>query len=280
MIFIWEFSSAVSPTSIGGSAVALFVLAQEKLSTARTATIVIYTIVLDAGFFVLTLPVLLLLFGSSMIRPGIEDFSGLGIWGIYFIVAYCLMAIYGSWFIYGLFVNPNQFSRVLKWVTNIKWLKKWQIKAVELGQDMAVASRSIRRKPWTYHLSVFVSTVMAWSCRFLLLNCLIIGFEPQIPLTWFDQGALYARLESMFVIIAFSPTPGGAGFVELLFGSFMSDYIETATSATVISTIWRLFTYYSYLIIGAIIIPNWLRMVLNARRVKRMRPKDTLGDSA
>ncbi|MCB0682350.1 MAG: flippase-like domain-containing protein, partial [Saprospiraceae bacterium] len=41
LIFIWEFSSAVSPTSVGGSAVAFFVLAQEKLSTAKTATIVL-----------------------------------------------------------------------------------------------------------------------------------------------------------------------------------------------------------------------------------------------
>ncbi|NJN77591.1 MAG: hypothetical protein HC803_04080 [Saprospiraceae bacterium] len=31
LIFIWEFSSAVTPTSVGGSAVALFVLSQEKL---------------------------------------------------------------------------------------------------------------------------------------------------------------------------------------------------------------------------------------------------------
>ncbi|MEL6718150.1 MAG: lysylphosphatidylglycerol synthase domain-containing protein, partial [Bacteroidota bacterium] len=56
LIFIWEFSSAVSPTSLGGSAVAFFILAQEKLSTAKTATIVLYTIVLDTAFFIITLP--------------------------------------------------------------------------------------------------------------------------------------------------------------------------------------------------------------------------------
>ena len=57
LIFIWEFSSAVSPTSIGGTAVALFVLAQEKLSTAKTTTLVIYTAILDTIFFVGTLPI-------------------------------------------------------------------------------------------------------------------------------------------------------------------------------------------------------------------------------
>jgi len=72
LIFIWEFSSAVSPTAVGGSAVAFFVLAQEKLSTARTATIVLYTVVLDGLFFILSLPLLYVLFGSNMIRPEVK----------------------------------------------------------------------------------------------------------------------------------------------------------------------------------------------------------------
>ena len=32
LIFIWEFSTSISPTSVGGSAVALFVLSQETVS--------------------------------------------------------------------------------------------------------------------------------------------------------------------------------------------------------------------------------------------------------
>ena len=62
-----------APTSVGGSAVALFVLAQEKLSAAKTATIVIYSAVLDTLFFVSTLLVLYLVFGWVMIRPDLAD---------------------------------------------------------------------------------------------------------------------------------------------------------------------------------------------------------------
>ena len=43
LIFIWEFSSAVSPTAVGGSAAALFVLSREKLSAARVTAIILYT---------------------------------------------------------------------------------------------------------------------------------------------------------------------------------------------------------------------------------------------
>ena len=73
----------------------------------------------------------------------------------------------------------------------------------------------------------------------------------------------------MFVIIAFSPTPGGAGFVEILFNGFLTDYMESTTYSTMISTIWRILTYYSYLLVGVIVIPNWIRNVLNERAKNR-----------
>lgn len=41
-----------------------------------------------------------------------------------------------------------------------------------------------------------------------------------------------------------------------------------------IVSIWRLFTYYLYLLVGAIIIPNWIRKVLNERQ-KRKRAKSS-----
>jgi uncharacterized protein (TIRG00374 family) len=265
LIFIWEFSSAVSPTSVGGSAVAFFVLAQEKLSTAKTATIVLYTIVLDSAFFIGTLPLLYLLFGSNMIRPGVEVISDIGGWGFYFLFAYSLMALYGSIFYYGLFVSPQQMKRVLVGFTRLPFLRRYRRKAVELGNDMIVASLELKRQRLPFHLGAFIATAFAWSCRFLLLNCLIIAFTPGIGLGFWAQFELYARLEAMFVIIAFSPTPGGAGFVEILFGGFLSDYVTNSTHATVISTIWRLLAYYAYLLAGAIVIPNWIRGILNER---------------
>lgn len=266
LVFIWEFSSAVSPTSLGGSAVAFFVLAQEKLPTAKTATIVLYTIVLDTIFFVGTLPVLYAFFGAEIIRPGMKNFADFDAWGYYFLFAYALMAVYGSVFYYGLFVNPLQLKRFLVGFTRLRFLRKFRHKAIEMGNDMMVASTEMKRHKWPFHLSAFLSTATAWSCRFLLLNCLIIAFVNNIPTDFYTQFELYARLETMFVIIAFSPTPGGAGFVEILFSGFLSDYVQNVTNSTVISTLWRLMTYYSYLLAGVIVIPNWIRKIINARK--------------
>lgn len=269
LIFIWEFSSAVSPTSVGGSAVAFFVLAQEKISTAKTATIVLYTIVLDTIFFIGTLPLLFLIFGTNMIRPGLTGFSDLDGWGYTFIFAYLLMAVYGTVFYIGLFQKPIQIKKLLIWLTKIRFLRKYREKAVELGNDLVVASRELKKQDWKFHIGAFLTTVIAWSFRFLLLNALIIAFVPAISLDFMSQFALYARLQTMFVIIAFSPTPGGAGFVEILFGGFLTDYVTDKTSGLVISTIWRLMAYYAYLLAGVIVIPNWIRKILNERKKAR-----------
>lgn len=271
LIFIWEFSSAVSPTSLGGSAVALFVLAQEKLSTGRTSTIVLYTAVLDTLFFVGTLPIWFLIFGSSMIRPDMTGIGDLGGWGVTFIIAYVLMAIYGSVFYYGLFVRPLLIQRFFNALSNFKLLRRYQHNLRSLGTDMVASSKDMKKQNWQFHVGAFMATATAWSCRFLLLNCLIIAFVMGTSIDLWSQVGLFARLQTMFVILAFSPTPGGAGFAEILFGGFLSDYVGNSTNATLIATIWRMFTYYAYLLAGAIIIPNWIRTILNKRAKKKKK---------
>ena len=273
LIFIWEFSSAVSPTSVGGSAVALFVLAQEKLSTAKTATIVIYSAILDTIFFVGTLPILLIAFGPEIIRPNLDTFNVMDGWGYAFVFAYLLMLTYGSIFFYGLFINPIPMKKLLVGFTRIRLFRRFRHKAIELGNDLIIASREIKFRSWKFHLSAFLSTATAWSCRFLLLNCLIIAFVDTTPMDFNSQMKLYARLETMFVVIAFSPTPGGAGFAEATLFGFTSDYISRKGLALVVAFIWRLFTYYAYLLIGSIIIPNWIRTIINERKKRRLQRK-------
>jgi hypothetical protein len=54
-----------------------------------------------------------------------------------------------------------------------------------------------------------------------------------------------------------SPTPGGAGIAELLFVSLLKD-ASIHHLAIIAAIIWRLFTYYPYLLIGSIIFPKWI----------------------
>lgn len=268
LIAIWEFSSAVSPTSLGGSAVAFFILAQEKLPAARTATIVLYTIVLDSMFLLTTVPILYIIFGNGILRPGAETFADAGIWGLYFLIAFLIMLTYTLPFIYGLFINPAKLEQFLGAVTNNRLLRRYHEKARVFGHDMAVASRNLKKHDWRFHAKAIASTIVVWTLRFLIISSLLIAFLPDLPLDPRTQFELYARLETMFFVIAFSPTPGGAGLIDLVFSGFLTDYIHNPTQGAMIATIWRLISYYIYLFLGAFIVPNWIRKRINERRAR------------
>ncbi|HMN88563.1 MAG TPA: lysylphosphatidylglycerol synthase transmembrane domain-containing protein [Saprospiraceae bacterium] len=269
LIFIWEFASAVSPSAVGGSTVAFFILAQEKLPVAKTTMIVLYTIMLDGFFFIFTIPILYLLFGGTIMRPDAANIADTGGWAFYFVTAYAVMTTYSLFFYYGIFVNPGQLKRILAFFTRLPILRRYHKSAIKLGNDMIVASAELKAQRFGLHFTAALSTFIIWTLRFLILNACIVAFVDTIPLDFSTQFELYARLEMMFLIFLFSPTPGGTGIIELLFGGFLSDYIVSPTLATVVSLFWRLLTYYFYLLAGVIIIPNWIRKILNERRRQR-----------
>ena len=265
LIIIWEFSSAVSPTSVGGAGVALVLLAQEKLSGAKTVSVVLYSMVADTLFFIFSLPLLYLFLGPLIIRPGMNSISHIDGYGITFITVLVFMAAYGGLFFYGLFINPRSTKRFLLVLSKIPFLKRFRADLRRTATDVVVTSKELTDRPLSFHLEVLGHTLGAWIVRFLALNCIILALIPETPFTMLDQALIFARGEAMHTITAFSPTPGGAGIAEYLFGGFFSDYISKGV-ASLIALIWRLITYYPYLILGAIFIPIWIREIIAKRK--------------
>lgn len=264
LIFIWEFSSAIAPTAVGGSAVALFALAQEKMSTAETTVIVIYTAILDSYFFVITLPILFLIFGPEMIHPGMTALNFKSVVGSALLTAYLFKTAYSTLFLYGLFINPQGIRKVFGFLTSIPFLKRWRRKALKLSDDIVLASQVIKGRGFRYHFLAICATISAWVCRFLILEVLILGIIGGLDRGWFVIGELYARIQTMFMVIMFSPSPGGSGIIEGVFGNFLSDYVPIGV-ALIIAILWRLISYYFYLFAGVIIVPNWLNKIFRER---------------
>jgi uncharacterized membrane protein YbhN (UPF0104 family) len=55
--------------------------------------------------------------------------------------------------------------------------------------------------------------------------------------------------------------------MEFMFSGFFSDYISEGLGS-VAALLWRLITYYPYLILGIIIIPNWLRRIMHLKKIQ------------
>lgn len=267
LIVIWEFSSAVSPTSVGGAGVAFFLLSQENLSGAKTITVVLYSMVIDTLLFILFLPIFYIILGPIMIRPDMVYFSDIDGYGITFLTVLGFMTAYGMLFYYGLFINPRSIKRLLLRVSHISFLKKFKTDLKNTAYDVMTTSKEIKLKPWSFHFKSFGVTIGAWLVRFFAINCLILAFVSNIDLSFYDHLIALARGMAMHVITSFSPTPGASGIAEYLFGGFFRDYIPEGI-ASLVALVWRIVSFYAYLIAGAIVIPLWIK---NMRRKKKER---------
>ena len=55
-----------------------------------------------------------------------------------------------------------------------------------------------------------------------------------------------------------SPTPGGSGVAEFMFTDFLGEFVHKGLAPS-LGILWRLVSYYPYLVIGAFILPRWIR---------------------
>lgn len=266
LIFIWEFASAVSPTSVGGSGVALFLLAQEKLSAGKTVSVVLYSMVLDTIFFIIGLPLLYLVLGSTIIRPGMTSITDLDGFGFTFLTVLGIMTLYGLVFFYGLFINPKSIQKILLFFSRRKILGKFKDNIAHMSEDVVVTAEELAQEPMSYHLKAMFHTTGAWVTRFVAISFIIVALVPDTGLDIINQLTLLGRGASMHVVTAFTPTPGGSGVAEYLFGGFYSDYISEGISSLA-ALIWRLITYYPYLIAGVIIVPIWFSDIVRRKRI-------------
>jgi uncharacterized protein (TIRG00374 family) len=264
LMVLWEFSASVTPTSKGGPAVMLFVMTKEKLSAGRTLSAVFYSMLADTGFFSIMLPIMLLIYGPAMLYPGVTHFNEAGLAGGAFLVTYAMMATYFVTLMFFVFIRPRYAGIFLQWLSRQRLLRRWSNKIAHLGHDFMIASAELQREPWTVHLAVIAGTLGVWFCKFAMINCLIIAVVPGTPMDGSTQMFVFARLVAMFIIMAFSPTPGGAGLAEVALSNFISDYVPLGIGL-VVALLWRGMAYYGYLIAGAIVVPAWINTVLKKK---------------
>lgn len=258
VIMLWEFASSVTPSVVGGSAAALYILSKEKISPGRSTAIVMITALLDELFYITMVPVVILVAGTSQLFNSSESYlfmnTRLGMEGI-FVIGYLFIVVLTSIISYGVFIRPRGFKWILLWVFKLKFLRKWRHQAGEAGDDIITTSHEMRGKPFIFWARAYLSTFFSWTARFWVVNFLILSITPVG-----QHFLIYARQLIMWVILLISPTPGGSGVAEYIFSDFLGDFIPLGLAAA-LALLWRLLSYYPYIIIGALVLPNWVRRV-------------------
>ncbi|MCH6201949.1 flippase-like domain-containing protein [Aquiflexum sp. LQ15W] len=257
VIILWEFASAVTPSVVGGSAVAIFILNKEGIKLGKAIAYVMVTAILDNLFFVIGAPIILY-FAQGNIFPAsrmMEMRLGRSL-EVLFWVSYGLYASYSLVMALALFYKPRVFKWILLKIYSIKWLRKWKHTANEYGNQIIEASKELIGKNYKYWLPIIGATIFIWSSRYLMLNALIGAYE---SLSVSEHVVIFARQVIMWIVMMISPTPGSSGTAEFFFGQFFAEFLNGYTFVT--SILWRMLSYYPYLILGAIFLPRWIKQV-------------------
>ena len=256
VIMVWEFASAMTPGIVGGAAVAMFILNKEKINLGRATSLVLITAMLDELFYILVVPLMVLIVGTATMFPSDLTNQLLGrewsVTGIFWIAILIITLITFSLFI-AVFVSPRSFKNLLLFFCRFPLLKKLRDRAEKTGNDIITTSGELKGKSFAFWGEAFLATALSWTGRFLVINFIILAFNPLA-----DQFIIFARQLAMWVILLISPTPGGSGIAEFAFTGFLSDFIPFGL-AGILAIIWRLISYYPYLFIGAVILPGWMQ---------------------
>ena len=252
VIMLWEFTSCITPSAVGGTSVAVVYVNKEGLSVGNSSAIVMSTSLLDELYFIIMFPLLILLVGHDALFSVVSPRLAQNLFNIT-MIGYSLKLAWVTILAYGMFVNPNGMSRLIRKVFTLPVLRRWQEGAAKAASDIIKSAVMLRKKNFMFWLKASASTFISWTSRYWVVNSILLAF-----FVVHDHLIIFARQFVMFLAQLISPTPGASGIAEWLFKDFLGDFIPVTGVVVGFALLWRLITYYPYLFIGVFIFPKWL----------------------
>lgn len=250
---ICDFTSAITPTSAGGSILSMIFLNKEGINLGRATAITMVTLFLDQCYYIVIAPVMFYLAGPSEVFKFTDSGSATGLATAFWLI-YAGFVIIALMLYVGIFHNPQLISRLLCRIFSWRLLRRWSSAVAEMGENLVTTSADIRRQNFRWWISPIISTILLWSSRFLIVNAIFYAFFPGV-----DQLTVLARQLVVWGLLLFMPTPGGSGVSEVLFKTYYADIVGGPLLA-LLAIVWRVATYYIYLVGGVIIIPLYLKL--------------------
>lgn len=248
-----EFTSAVTPSSIGGSGLIFLYLYKEGMNVGKSTAIMIASLFLDELFLCLSCVFVVMLFPLDILFGHAAWLTSSVKW--IFLLVVIIVAAWTLFLYIALFCRPQWVKSVLLATFSLPLLRKVKGKIEKLANDLVVSSHEMNSLGRFFWLKSLGLTALAWCCRYAVAVALLFAF--------YSKGNLllaYARQWVLWMISIVSPTPGGSGLNEYMFRVYYADFLSSDVTATlVVVVLWRLITYYTYLIIGIGIVPRWIK---------------------
>lgn len=250
---LYEFTNAATPSAAGGSTLEMVFIHREGVKISRATAMTVLALLMDEVFMVVLFPVLVLAVGyGNLFAPGSVFSASLA---SFFLIGYGIKLVWTSLLFVGLFVKPQALVYVIGWIMSAKPLRRWKPRVLRTAVEIKHCSVEFRQQPLSFWLKVSLATLGIWGFKFLIANMAIMIFN---PLGFADNVMVFSLQYLMAVVCMITPTPGGSGFAEVMFNTYLGPFIAQKMSVVVIASIWRLATYYYYLIAGVVILPKWI----------------------
>ena len=250
---LYEFTSAVTPSAAGGSSLEVIFIHREGIKISRAMSMTILALFMDEMLMIVLFPLLLLVIPYADLFTSNGYFQYGYLWA--FIIGYAMKFVWVTLLFIGLFCKSTILVKIIGWIFQLKFLRKYKMRGLRTALELRNCAREIQHEGFGYWVRMSLSTIGIWGFRFLIANAAIMIFN---PLSAADNLMCFARQYILGIVGMIVPTPGGSGFAEVMFGDFLSEFIVQTMSIVAITSIWRICTYYYYLVAGVIILPQWL----------------------
>jgi len=233
-ILAWDFTSAVTPSTIGGAPMATYAMTKEGLSLGESSAIILYTILLDQIWYATAIPILLIAGIYYEVVPPEIGFVG----DVSMALLYIGLLSYAGFLAYGMLVNPSAIKKIVRAIFKLPLLRRWSDKIYHETEKLEEYAQIMSKKPPKFFLKGYLLTATSWMMRALLPTIVILSLLPAPEILSF--------LRSMAMNLAFLviPTPGGSGGVEGLFVLFQGPLIDRVAFVGLAVFLWRIISYY------------------------------------
>lgn len=230
----WDFTSSVTPSTIGGAPMATYAMTREGFNLGQSTAIILYSVLLDQLFFAVAIPILLV---AGLFYEVVPENIGM-VGDVSMLLLYIGLLAYAGLMSYGVLKNPAAIKKVIKWVFSLPFLRRWKDKISDEAENLEAYSHALREKPTGFLPKVFFFTVMSWLCRIALPTIVILSLLPA------DEILSILRSLAMNLAFLIMPTPGGSGGVEGLFAIFQGPLIDRKAFIGLAVFLWRIISYY------------------------------------
>lgn len=263
-IMLWEYGSAITPGAVGGIALAFFILKKEGVSFGRSTATVMLVTFLDNLAFVMVFALIFFIVGGKLFLvsaacPDLENHTimlGLRNLADKSWIGFALFALSCAFFFVSLFLIPHTTKKFFHRVSNFRLLSRFKNGIEHLGDEIEITSHEFKQQSFLFYLKIFFATAVSWMSRYALANALLFAFAA-VDL---DMLQVFARQYVLWVFLVIPSTPGASGLAEVSFIAMNCEFIPAGLS-TAVALIWRMYSYYLYLVIGTLVLRGWLKRV-------------------